>query len=58
LASLKLGAGVAPLSNVPGELVKISVVAASWFCESPVELGKVEDVKPVLLKLKKIKNKK
>jgi hypothetical protein len=35
-------------SNVWGELV-FSVMAGGWFCEKSGWIGKVEDVKPVLL---------
>jgi hypothetical protein len=35
--------------NVQGELV-FSVMDAGWFCEKSGWIGKVEDVKPVLLK--------
>jgi hypothetical protein len=38
--------------NVRGEPV-FSVMAASWFCEKSGCIGKVEDVKPVLLKEKR-----
>ena len=37
--------------NVWGELL-FSVMAAGWFCEKFGLIGKVEDVKPVLLKIK------
>ena len=39
--------------NVRGEPV-FSVMAAGWFCEKSGWIGKVEDVKPVLLKYKRI----
>jgi hypothetical protein len=39
--------------NVRGEPV-FSVVAAGWFCEKSGWIGKVEDVKPVLLKKNRI----
>jgi hypothetical protein len=39
--------------NVRGEPV-ISVMAAGWLCEKSGWNGKVEDVKPVLLKNKRI----
>jgi hypothetical protein len=38
-------------SNVRGEPV-FSVTAAGWFCEKSGGIGKVADVKPVLLKEK------
>jgi hypothetical protein len=41
------------LINVRGELV-FSVMTAGWFCEMSGSIGKVEDVKPVLLKIKRI----
>jgi hypothetical protein len=40
-------------SNVQREPV-FSVMAAVWFCEKSSWIGKVEDVKPVLLKKKRI----
>ena len=40
--------------NVRGEPIFISVMVASWFCEKSGWIGKVEDVKPVLLKTKRI----
>ena len=39
--------------NVRGEPV-FSVIAAGWFCEKSGWIGKVEDVKPVLLKKNRI----
>jgi hypothetical protein len=45
-----------PLSNhinARGEPV-FSVMAAGWFCEKSGWIGKVEDVKPVLLKKNRI----
>jgi hypothetical protein len=41
------------LHNVRGEPV-VSVMAAGWFCEKSGWIGKVADVKPVLLKTKRI----
>ena len=38
-----------PRGNARGEPV-FSVMAAGWFCEKSSWIGKVEDVKPVLLK--------
>ena len=40
-------------ANVRGEPV-FSVMAAGWFCEKSGWIGKVEDVKPVLLKTNRI----
>ena len=40
--------------NVRGEPVFTSVMAAGWFCETSGWIGKVEDVKPVLLKTERI----
>ena len=40
-------------ANVRGELV-FSVMAGGRFCEKSGWIGKVEDVKPVLLKKKRI----
>ena len=40
-------------ANVRGEPV-LSVMATGWFCEKSGRIGKVEDVKPVLLKEKHI----
>ena len=41
------------LCNVRGEPV-FSVMATGWFCEKSGWIGKVEDVKPVLLKKNRI----
>jgi hypothetical protein len=41
------------LSNVRGEPV-FSVMVAGWFCEKSGWIGKVEDVKPALLKKQRI----
>ena len=40
---------IMPQNNVRGELV-FNIMAADWFCEKSGWIGKVEDVKPVLLK--------
>ena len=40
-------------ANVRGEPI-LSVTATGWFCEKSGRIGKVEDVKPVLLKEKHI----
>jgi hypothetical protein len=44
---------VGDLGNVRGEPV-FSVMAGGWFCEKSSWIGKVEDVKPVLLKKNRI----
>ena len=49
---LKLKNVTCHLGNVRGEPVS-SVMAAGWFCEKSGWIGKVEDVKPVLLKNKR-----